>query len=229
MLQRARIDRADRRPGGQVDLVAVGRVDLRDQAAVGDGRRLAEGKAPTMPRDHRFQRVEAVGDPALRPFEDAGLIDAQLAERAADAGVVQRMDIAGDDQRHGADPRAVERARGQQGRLGEGLLQPFQDRQALGQDLAVADLQRRGQPLRIERPVGGLTLLALDQVDGDGRIGHALQRQADPRAIGRPGAPGAVQHIAHQTTVKLSAPTPSTSPATTSPRTSGPTPSGVPV
>src|SRR5206468_9214054 len=103
-----------------------------------------------------------------------------------------------------------------------GLFHRIQDRQALGQDVAVAEIQRRGEALRIDRAVLGLALLAGDQVDADVIVGDALELQADAHPVGRRRAPRGIEGQAHQTTLNESWPTLSTSPVTASPRTRGP-------
>ena len=70
--------RGDGRERGEVHLVALGRVDLGHEAAVGEGRRVAEREALAVAGDHRLKRREAVDDPALAPFEAAGFVDAGI-------------------------------------------------------------------------------------------------------------------------------------------------------
>ena len=63
-----------------------------------------------------------------------------------------------------ADFGAAQRILRQQRRLGMGLVQPFDDGERLGEDRAGIVLQRRHQPLRVDREIGGVALLALAQM-----------------------------------------------------------------
>ena len=66
--------------------------------------------------------------------------------------------------REGAHLGAAQRILWQQRRLGMGLVQPFDDGERLGQHRAGIVLQRRHQPLRVDREIGGRALFALAKV-----------------------------------------------------------------
>lgn len=127
----------------QVDREPLGRIDLRHQIAVGEGRRVAERKAASVARDHDFQRGKARSDPVSDPCVHLRLVETELAAQPLQhAQIVQRMDVAADRRRHRPNDRAAAGVGGQKGRVGMAFLQPFEDGGALGQG-AVADLERR--------------------------------------------------------------------------------------
>ena len=111
--------RSERRVRRQVHREAARVVDLRDQAAVGDRRRVAvaEGAGRRMVLQQRFERGEAFGDPVPHPDVALGLRHAPVAlEILQHAQVVERMDVAGDQLRQRAHALAVARGRRQQRR-----------------------------------------------------------------------------------------------------------------
>ena len=63
------------------------------------------------------------------------------------------MDVAGDDLGEGPDMGSGDGPCREERRFGVGFLEPFADRQRLGEDGAL-DLERRDEALRIERKVG---------------------------------------------------------------------------
>ena len=85
---------------------------------------------------------------------------AKLAQPRQHFQILKRMRIAGQRHREGADFCAAQRVFGQQRRLGVDFVQPFDDRQRLGDGHAPV-LQRRHQPLRIDREISGIVLFAL--------------------------------------------------------------------
>src|SRR5688500_1647010 len=95
MLTRRRVDGQQAREGVECDVEAMGRVYLGDQVAVGECGRRAEAPAPAVRRHQGFERLEARVDPATGPGVDGGLVGPELlAQRLADAQIVDRMDIA---------------------------------------------------------------------------------------------------------------------------------------
>ena len=107
------------------------------------------------------------------------------------------MDVAGDHAGHGAHDRPRIKPGRQQRWGGVGLVQPFEDRQALGQHRSV-DLESRDQALGVERKVGLASLLALTQVMGLLIMREALEVEGDPHTVGRGRAPISVQDRAHR-------------------------------
>ena len=77
--------------------------------------------------------------------------------------VLNRVGVASERHRKGADVGTAQRILRQQRRLRVGLFQPLDDGQRLS-DSDVIILQRRHQPLRVDREVGWLALLALAQM-----------------------------------------------------------------
>jgi len=102
--------------------------------------------------------------------------------------ILNRMGVAGERHRKGTDLGAAQRFFRQQRRFGVKFLQPFDDRQRLGDDRAGIVLQCRNQPLRIEREVGGIALLALAQMVRQVVRAQTLQVQGYSDPIGRAAA-----------------------------------------
>ena len=97
------------------------------------------------------------------------------------------MKIAGDPKRQCADSRPVLGCRGQERRLGVGLIEILEDRERLGQHRVAID-QHRHQLLRIERAEFGAELLAaaLGEMDEMAPLGReALEIEADAHAKAR--------------------------------------------
>jgi len=120
-------------------------VHLRHQADIRQRRFVAEAElaAPRLRDDHLLQRREAEVDPVLRPAIHllVGLVVFSL-DVLQHAQILNRMDFAGDDQRHAAHQRLVGRIAGQQRRLRITFFEIFDDGERLSQDFA-AVLQRR--------------------------------------------------------------------------------------
>ena len=118
----------------------------------------------------------------------AGLLgEAQLLfQIAQDPQVVQRMHLARDELRHGADAGALRRRAGQQGGLGVGLLEVFDDGHRLD-ERALAVGQRRNGLLRIDARVLRPPVVTRPQVQDLRLVRDALQVQhdADPERRGR--------------------------------------------
>jgi hypothetical protein len=107
--------------------------------------------------------------------------------------ILHRVGIAGERHRKGADVSAAQQVFRQQRRFGMGFLQPFDDGQRLGDDRAVVVLQRRNQPLRIDREISGVALFALAKMVRQVVRAQALQVQRDSDPVGRAAAEIAVQ------------------------------------
>ncbi len=98
----------------------------------------------------------------------AGLVDVQLVlEIQRGAGVLQRLDVAGDDLRQHAHARAIHRIARNQAMVGKHFIEIFDDGERLRESLAVVH-QRGHAALRIHGAIGGTELLAavLHEVDG---------------------------------------------------------------
>ena len=108
----------------------------------------------------------------------------QVAQRA---GIVERMDVAGDEVGERARLGAPDRVLGQQRRLGLRLIQIFDDGERLQQMLAARRDQNWHAHLRIDgaefRPL--VVAAVLDQVNRRRLIGDALEIKRDAHAIRR--------------------------------------------
>ena len=84
--------------------------------------------------------------------------------------------------REGAYMRACAQIHRQQRRLRIFLLEVFEDRKRLHQRRAVAIEQSRHDHFRIERPIGGVELVTLEQIERDRLSDQPFQTQRDPHA-----------------------------------------------
>src|SRR5262245_16792708 len=103
------VDRLDLRQMRQVDLVAARIEDLRDEAEIGNRRRIAEAEGPAL--DHRLDRLQtALQNPVAIPSIDLVL---RAAERAFEIiehpQIVERVNVASNRKRHGARFRGEDR------------------------------------------------------------------------------------------------------------------------
>src|SRR6266850_5095502 len=94
------------------------------------------------------------------------------------------MDLAGDEIGERAHSRARERVLGQQRRRRMLFVQPFDDRERLGEPRTVVQLERRQQRLRIDRGVLRLPVLALREMHELWLVGEALEVERDANAKG---------------------------------------------
>src|SRR5580704_10609520 len=155
-------------------------VDLRHQAEVGDRHRFAAGIWPGL--EQRFERLEAGDHPMMVPGIDRALLLVQLVLQVAQrAGIVERMDVAGDEVGERARLGAPDRILGQQRRLGMRLIEIFDDGERLQQMLAAWRHQHRHAHLRIDgaefRPL--VVAAVLDQVNRRRLIAYALEIERD--------------------------------------------------
>src|SRR5215813_4544656 len=103
--------------------------------------------------------------------------------------VLNRVDFAGNDERHAANQRAVCRIGWEQSRLWIAFLQVLDDSQRLGQDPSVI-FKRRDERLWIDGSVEGGKLLAAaaPQMDRHLLVSQSLQVERDTYSIGRRAA-----------------------------------------
>src|SRR5690606_19522457 len=103
--------------------------------------------------NRRLERGEAFLDPPPAPTIDAGLILTELGgEKAPDAQVVQRVDVARDDLRDRLNTCPLDRRLRNEPGLREARVEILDDRERLREQEAVV-LERRDEPLRVHRPV----------------------------------------------------------------------------
>jgi hypothetical protein len=131
-----------------------------------------------------LERAETLGDPVPVPRVDGRLILTQRPLQVVqDAQVVQRMDVAGDAERHGAHDGAIGRLARQQRRVRANLLEVLDDGQRLAED-APRVLDRGHQALWVDLEVALEPVLAPapQQVLGNLLAGDTLvvQRDAGP-------------------------------------------------
>ena len=141
-------------------------VHLRDQADVGDGRAVTVEKSPA--------RGAAIASSAVKPSPIQCAVPVvlvpswSLPELALEIfehpQIVERVDVAGDGQRHRPHMRRLGRIGRQQQRLGNAGREIHDDRQALRQPVPV-DLEHRHEPLRVERAILVGLLLARGEID----------------------------------------------------------------
>jgi hypothetical protein len=134
---------------------------LRHQAKIGHGRRLAEAERAGLAGDQGFAGRKTLAVGPCRPARHCLFGKAKLAQPRQHFQILHRVGIAGQRHREGTDFGAAQRMLRQQRRFGMDFLQPFDDGERLGDDRAPIVLQRRHQPLRIEREIGGIALFAL--------------------------------------------------------------------
>jgi hypothetical protein len=181
----------DFRKTGHIHAPAVGIVELRHQAAVGHGRRVAVAERAVVIQKG-LEGCKALADEALHPgFLGSIATTGQLSHMADNAEIADRVDFHGNGIGELAHPVLAVDVFRHQGGTGRGRVQIFDDGQRLRQRLAV-DNQRRQQALRVEseivvflmspgqkvhRPVFGLEL---QQVERDA---HTVARRGPPVVI----------------------------------------------
>ena len=143
--------------------------------------------------DQGFAGREALAVGPRRPARHLLLGQAEFAQPRQHFQILHRVDIAGDRLREGAHLGAAQRILRQQGRLGLGFLQPFDDGERLGQHRAGIVLQRGNQPLRVDGEKGGIALFALAKMVRQVIGVQPLQIQRDSDPVGRAAAEIAVQ------------------------------------
>ena len=157
---------------------------LRHQADVGHGHMRAtcvRGR-----RDHRLDRGKTLQDPVVIPGVDLGLLVLELAlEILQRDEVVERMDVAGDHLRDGANLGALQRIGRQQRGLGMDIVEIFDNGERLRQRLATGQFKRRHPPLRIDGAKLRRVLVSavLGQMDGHHLVGQALEIERDAHAV----------------------------------------------
>ena len=127
-------------------------------------RRFAEAEWAGFTRDQGFAGGETFAIGPGRPARHLFFGQAEFAQPRQHFEILHRMGIAGERHRKGADFGAAQRILRQQRRFGMGFVQPFDDGERLGEDRAGIVLQRRHQPLRIDREIGRRALFALAQM-----------------------------------------------------------------
>ena len=108
----------------------------------------------------------------------------ELAQPVQNFQILHRMGVAGDRLGEGADLGPLKRVLRQEGRLRMGLVEPFDDGERLGQHRAIIEFQCRHQPLRIEREISGVALLAMAQMMRDVLDVDAFEIERDAHAPG---------------------------------------------
>src|SRR5215471_8807676 len=168
---------------------ALGIVDLRHQADIGQ-RDLATTGVGTG-RDQRFQRFKAGDYPMMVPGVDRALLLAhgvfQITQRA---GIVQRVNIAGNQLGEPAHTGARDRVLWQKWGLRMRFVEIFDDGERLDQNVAALGDQDRYAHLRIDRAELRQFVVAaiLDQMNRRRVVADALQIQRNAHAVGRRGA-----------------------------------------
>jgi hypothetical protein len=119
------------------------------------------------------------------PFVGSGLVMPELVlEIGQRSGIVERMDIAGDQAGNRPHLGTGNRTDRQQGRLRINLVEIFEDGRRLDQRRG-ADVEGRHALVRIDGLVALLALLPFQQIDRHGFVRHALQVERDPDPVGR--------------------------------------------
>ena len=138
-------------------------------------------------RDHRLDCGEALAHPMMVPGIDFRLLVLELSLDVLQRDeVVERMNVASDYLRDGAHFGALERIGRQQRRLRMDLVEIFDDRQRLDQNLTIGQFERRHPHLWIDRAKFRLALMAafLGEMDGHDLIGQAFEIERDAHAVG---------------------------------------------
>src|SRR5919198_6482489 len=218
------------RVGREVAVIALRIEDLRHQAAVGHGGRIAVAEPSRAgPRKIGLQLGEPVGDPVPVPVVDLLL---RLAERALQmlqhAQIVERMDLAGDEVGERAHARACDRLARQERWYRMPFLQPLDDGERLHKAPAIVELEGGQQRLRIHFDVLALTMLALRKVHEHRLVTEALQIERNANAKGCGAAEVRVELHNAGAILTLSSVTPSMPARSSSPGLTGPTPAGGP-
>jgi hypothetical protein len=183
-LHAGRIDACDPWITPDIEPVAFGVDDLRDESDVGKPGALAvaEATAFRLARQKLFKSPKPRVDPVVVPDRENLLVVAQPPVQATqNPQIVERVDIAGDDLGERANPRPIRRPVGQEGRFGMGFVEIFDDRQRLNEDLP-AVLDGGDEALGVEGEIGGLFLIAAAPMDKRALIGKAFEIEGDADA-----------------------------------------------
>jgi hypothetical protein len=143
--------------------------------------------------DQRLAGAEPFTVGPGRPLRHLILGDAELAQPVQYFEILHRVGIAGERHGKGADLGAAQRILRQQRRFGIGLVQPFDDRERLGEHGSGIVFERRHQALWVDGEIGRRALLALAQVMREVLGPHPLEIERDPDPVGRGTAEIAVQ------------------------------------
>src|SRR6185369_1436786 len=107
--------------------------------------------------------------------------------------IVERVDLAGDGERHRPHLGCQDRIGRDETRKGPHSLEILDDRKRLRENGSVIELERRNEPLRIERAesVGPLLSAPFEEMNGSMLDSEALEieRDADPICSGAPEIP----------------------------------------
>ena len=159
--------------------------NLRDQTAIRHARGVTVTVAPGLAvGQHGLQLAQPIFDPVAIPGVLLLFADLEDAvEIFEDTQVVERVNIAGHQQRQGAHPRAIRRPLRQQGRgRRAGFLQILDDRERLRDRIGAVD-QRGHQQRRIDRLIRRALVGPLDQMNERRFIGQPLQVQRDAHPV----------------------------------------------
>jgi len=156
------IDALNRRVIVQRHFPASRVVHLRHQAQIGQARRIAVAIAAGVlaVRQHRFQRLEAGGNPVPHPIAFLFVVRAKLrTDLLQYAQIAERMNVASDHLRQSTHASTLRRIRWQQCRLRMSFIKVFDHGHGL-RDHAIAIDQGRHQFLRIDCDIAGRMLFA---------------------------------------------------------------------
>src|SRR6187399_147562 len=182
-------DQREPRVSGDFNPEARGGEQLRHEAAIRHRRRISVRKlaGKMIALQMRVVRIQPANDPFAQPRGDAGLVDVELVlEIHRGAGVLQRLDVAGDDLRQHAHACTIHGIARDQAMVGESLIEIFDDGQRLHESLAVVN-QRGHAALRIHGAVGRAELLAavFREIDRMQDIRQCLEIERNAYPIGR--------------------------------------------
>ena len=110
-----------------------------------------------------------------------------------DLQVLKGVEVAGDGLGERPDPGAKPRLAWQERRFGMDFLEPFNDRERLGQDHPVAQFEGRHQPLRVEAEVSGRPLFAAAEMMNNVLDSQSFEVQRDANPEGCAAAKIAVK------------------------------------
>ena len=178
----------------QIDLEALGVEDLRDQATVRQRGRIAPAKLrswQTIGFALCIQQVQLAlkglqaGACPVRVPAGLGLLrDSHLLHQMLEhAQIVERVNLAGDHLRQRPHMGTAQGIRWQQGMLGMGLIQLFDDGHGLSQPVAIVRLKRWHQSITHMGRLGSGLMLAAHQMHGNGLERQALEQQCNTNAI----------------------------------------------
>ena len=148
---------------------------------------------PCSPRDQGFAGGEPLAVGPGRPLRHLFLGHAELPQAVQYLQILHRVGVAGERHREGTRFCPPQRILWQQRRFGMGLVQPFDDGERLGEDGPGIVLQRRNEPLRIDREIGRGALLALAEMVRQVLSRERLEIERDPDPVCRGTAEIAMQ------------------------------------